>query len=136
MKLTLNEVRNIVRSVILESSIVDHEYLASEYVRIRNAASKEYKAAFKAIGACMWNGDDAQSLKSRNREYIANRIQGFDIDTVRKMYPASACVPFPLTVMDSYPEARKHRAELELALSDIQARYQKEWDRVLNTYHG
>jgi hypothetical protein len=105
--------------------------LAMEYVRIRNAASREYKEAFKKIGARMWNADKCHLLKRKNRDFIELQMQGFDYDAIKSVY---GYVGKPLTVMDSYPEAHKFRAQLQRDIDKIYEKYQMEWDEILLKY--
>jgi cytidyltransferase-like protein len=106
--------------------------LASEYVRIHNAASKEFTKAFNAIGARMWNADHAHPLKQKNVDFIANQMRSRGIDGVRELY-RNSCVPFPLTVMDAYPEAHKHKASLEKVLDAIKKKYDAEWFGIIDS---
>jgi len=109
--------------------------LASEYTRIHNTASKEFTKAFNAIGAKMWSADNAHQLKQKNTDFIADQIRSNGIEFAKSVYGPS-CVPFPLTVMDSYPEARKHTASLEKVLDAIKKKYDAEWDSVINSSSG
>lgn len=132
-KLRLSGEKNLQRM----GEAVDDEAarLASEYTRIHNTASKEFTKAFNAIGAKMWSADNAHQLKQKNTDFIADQIRSNGIEFAKSVYGPS-CVPFPLTVMDSYPEARKHTASLEKVLDAIKKKYDAEWDSVINSSSG
>ena len=87
---------------------------AEEYVRLHNEASAKYKAAFKRIGARMWHDDDAHPLKEENTAFIAEQMQAY----IKRGHPEFIVevyghLPYPLTVMDSYPQCHSRRGELE-----------------------
>lgn len=120
---------------IAESDDDKFRKLANDYVRVHNLAAKEYKAAFKKIGAKMWNADAAHAIKPTSVDFIVKMMRdnyAGKPDVIRTVYSPDQCVPFPLTVMDSYPEARKHRPQLESELRQIQKKYQNEWQRILD----
>jgi DNA topoisomerase-1 len=98
------------------------EKLGEHFVKLHNDASKEFKAAFKEIGAKMWNSDDAHKIDS------ARSFEGATRDEVAKASP----ITYPLTVMDSYPEARVHTARLEKNLDKIQSKYEKQWKSMVS----
>jgi hypothetical protein len=88
---------------------------AAEYVQRHNAASKEYKAAFKAVGARMWPMDDAHELKPYNQQCIAEN----DRRTGCRQH-----LPRPLTVLDSYPDVTpKQRKWLNAEVDRIYQKY-------------
>ena len=128
MKLTLGELK----SVIAEASRgPDFEALADEYIRIHNAAAAEFKEAFKAIGARMWTQDEAHAYRGpKNREFIVRSMKFWWKTTHEFPHPFRQVTRYPLTVMDSWPEARKYTKQLRAALDEIIERYQAEWNRV------
>jgi len=87
---------------------------AAEYVKRHNTASKEYKVAFKAIGARMWPMDDAHELKPYNQKCIAENMR----ETGYRPR-----LPYPLTVLNSFPNVtQKQRKQLT---ADVDRIYQK-----------
>ena len=88
---------------------------AAEYVQRHNAASKEYKAAFKAVGARMWPMDYAHELKPYNQQCIAESAR-------RTGYRQH--LPRPLTVLNSYPDVTpKQRKWLNAEVDRIYQKY-------------
>ena len=99
--------------------------LASEYVRLHNEASREYSAAFRAVGARMWRDDDAHPLKETNQTFIASNIAaGVDPSAIYS-------IPRPLTVLDSYPGAQDHREELNREVDRIRDKYNELWQQAV-----
>lgn len=97
---------------------LERERLAAEYVRLHNAASLEYKAAFKAVGARLWPMDNAHLLKPANQSALAENISD-------RWTPK---LPRPLTVLDSYPDVTtKQRQQLIAAVDAIHAKYAALW---------
>jgi hypothetical protein len=92
--------------------------LAAEYVRRHNAASKEYKAAFKSVGARMWPMDNAHEEKPHNQQAIAESMRN---SKGRSWRPS---LPRPLTVLDSYKDVtRKQREWLNKEVDRIRTKY-------------
>ena len=88
---------------------------AAEYVQRHNAASKEYKAAFKAVGARMWPMDNAHEMKPYNQQCIAESLR-------RTGYKPH--LPRPLTVLNSYPDVTpKQRKWLDTEVDRIYQKY-------------
>lgn len=109
---------------------------AEEYVSLHNAASKEYKTAFKEIGARMWNHDDMHPLKKENEEFIAEVASGRTTEDVKKLYGFATR---PLTVLDSFPEIRKDAALMKrfnAKIDKIQDSHQKKLDAIWEKYSG
>lgn len=112
--------------------------LASEYARIHNDAAKKHKAAFAAVGARMWNGDDAHSLKPKHIASIAKTMSGYakrglGIDAVKSVYGMTR----PLTVLDSFPKVRKNTkkmAQLDAKIDAITADARRQWRTALRQY--
>lgn len=105
---------------------IDADRLAQELVRIHNAAAKEYKAAFAAVGARMWPMDNCHLYKANNTQAIAN--------SMRNGSAYFEHLPFPLTVLDSYPNVtQKQRKWLRGEVGKIHAKYQTEWNSVRRT---
>lgn len=120
------------RDIMNESNedITDEEaeYLANKYVEIHNKASKEFKEAFKKIGAKMWHDDDAHILKKNIVDFIAKEMKSFGAAvSLRSIYKYP--IKRPLTVLDSYPEARVHRPKLDKEVNLIVKKYSTEWEK-------
>ena len=92
------------------------DQLAAEYVQKHNAASKEYKAAFAAVGARMWPMDDAHVLRPSNQRALA--------DSMRRSKGWKPSLPRPLTVLDSYKDVTpKQRKWLNGEVDKIYQKY-------------
>jgi len=109
-----------------------HDRLAAEYVRIHNAACAEYKAAFKAVGARLWHDDHAHALFPVHETRVAANMAMFGLAKTRTVYARAATRP--LTVLDSFPAARRQRAQLDLRVDEITARYNAQWAAVLRRF--
>lgn len=99
--------------------------IAREYVRLHNAASKEYKAAFKAVGARMWHGDYCHLLRTDNLEFITTQI------AKHSEVPDYYIIHRPLTVLDSFPEVKRNyrkRKQLNDTVDEIWERYKRLWE--------
>lgn len=91
---------------------------ANQYRDIHNAASGEYKAAFKKVGAKLWGMDEAHLLKPEHAEAIA---RGHLQTRVRPMLPR------PLTVLNSYKHVTwSQRKSLDKEVDAIHAKYSKQ----------
>jgi hypothetical protein len=92
------------------------DQLAAEYVQKHNAASKEYKAAFAAVGARMWPMDNAHILRPANQQALA--------DSIRRLKGWRPLLPRPLTVLDSYKDVTpKQRKWLNSEVDKIYQKY-------------
>jgi len=86
--------------------------LEQSFVDLHNAAAKEYKQAFKDVGARMWHDDDAHPIKQHSM-------------------PETADIVYPLTVLDSYPNVtEKQRDQLQRNVDKIQNKYSKLWKKI------
>ena len=102
--------------------------LASIYVKLHNEASKQYKEAFKAVGARLWNGDKVHLLKPENENYIANNF----LDYLDRDISLRLSLPRPLTVLDSYPNVtQKQRQQLDLKVDDIYNHHVDEYHKTI-----
>jgi hypothetical protein len=108
------------------------EKLATEYVRIHNAAAKEFKPKFKEVGARMWHFDNAHILKRVNRDFIRDEIlKRTDIpDFIWNIYHSP--VDRPLTMLDSYPQVTKEQRDwLDRQVDEITSRHNTAWRQFL-----
>lgn len=103
--------------------------LVDSFVKIRNQATKEFKAEFKAIGAKLWHDDDAHALGPKNAEFIKKGLDETPASTLTVFR-----IPLPLTVMDSYPHLRSKSGALMKAVGKIRDRYQEKTDALLKEY--
>lgn len=92
-----------------------------------NRASKLYKAAFKAVGARMWQGDDCHELPKFSTEFQMKQLEnGVPADA---LFFASR----PLTILDSFPQVTNHqRKELEKLVERIYQSFQLEVQEILS----
>jgi hypothetical protein len=113
--------------------------LAAEFVRLHNEASREFAAAFKAVGARMWQKDKAHPFKTENQKFIAEvmadylRPGGPGVKEVAGVYGITR----PLTVLDSHPQVRADPAKvrtLKAAVDEIHGRYTAAWKKALSGY--
>ena len=106
---------------------VKYQQLAREFVQVHNAASAEFSKAFRKIGAKMWHDDRAHPIKASAATSIAEIMRNLGtIEKIRKNYTLDR----PLTVLDSYPEAHKHKAELDKAVDQIWKQHQARLDKI------
>lgn len=107
---------------LLENKMDDAlaEKFAAEYVRIHNQACKEYKLAFKKVGAKMWHGDGAHELKKDNQTHIVGLL-------VRGTPLSQYSIVRPLTVLNSFPNVTEpQRNQLNIEIDKIFKKYTKE----------
>ncbi len=102
--------------------------VATKLADLHNRAYKEYEAEFKKIGARLWHGDKARPLKSKEIKGITETLSGLpDLKSVAGIFS----IVHPLTVLDSYPAAHKHRGKLRTRVEAIHKKYQKLWEAEL-----
>lgn len=87
--------------------------IADAHIKVHNALSKIYKDLFKQIGAQMWNADDCHPLKDVTRNAYIKGLTDKHQPSVDFYLKYVRELPFPLTVMDSYPKAHKYTGWLQ-----------------------
>jgi hypothetical protein len=97
------------------------EWLASEYVRIHNSATKKYRKAFTDVGSRLWGSDYAQTLNDVSRSAIARKIESSGLSTF-------GTFPYPLTAVEGV--ADEDRPKLKKEVKRIHDEAQSEWERV------
>ena len=130
MKISLKQVyKHIMETSLNNSDNIDlAKQLASIYLRLHNEASKQYKEAFKSVGARLWHDDDAHLLKPENGNYIANNF----LDYLDRDIPIHFPLPRPLTVLDSYPNVtREQKQQLDLKVDDIYNHHVDEYHKAI-----
>jgi hypothetical protein len=96
---------------------------AEEYVRLHNEAAKEYKKAFKEVGANMWRDDNAHEFKKPSLKKAVDSIS----ETLGTA-PEVIEIARPLTVLDSYPDVTPaQRKLLDKKVNEIANRYRQLW---------
>lgn len=93
-----------------------HEKRAEIYIKLHNAASKEYKKAFAKFGAKMWRDDDAQEISSKNLKDVTNSM-ALDSNLFS--------IPRPLTVLNSFPNVTSEQKRmLNKEVDEIHKKYE------------
>jgi DNA-binding ferritin-like protein (Dps family) len=89
-----------------------YQSLEQSFVDLHNAAAKEYKQAFKDVGARMWHDDESHPIKQYSIPEIAE-------------------ISRPLTVLDSYPNVTtKQRKQLNQKVDEIHDKYSNLWKKI------
>jgi hypothetical protein len=100
---------------------IDGVKLAQAFVEIHNEAAVEYKKAFAKIDARMWTYDDCHPYKKKDLNY-----KEFNME--QELY--DFYIKRPLTVLDSWPEARAKRDQLDKEVDEIYRWYTKKWEET------
>lgn len=104
--------------------------LNKKYIDLHNAASKEYKEAFKEVGAKMWGADDAHPLKDEDViENMSNTMKGTPIGNIA----SQNLMAQPLTVLDGYKSVTPaQKKSLNKKVDAIHKKYTQLWHKAID----
>ena len=101
------------KEILLEINKKDAYKITKDIHDIHNNASKEYKEAFKKVGAKMWPMDYAHEFKEKHTIASANNLIKFP------NLLSSTTIPRPLTVLDKYPHIVRNNKLMKQLNSDV-----------------